>query len=273
MEPISFTIGVAGLSGLLTASLEVLDHIYTAKSYGEDYDLFITKIEIERLRLFRWGQAVGLADGGITHENLHDPAVQRAVCELFRRAICFLEDSEMVKKRHSVERPTRGFTGIPFILGRARSLQTLGADRETLVVAATAVDDPRGRARKLQKEASKLRKVKWTISGKPKSEKLLHELGWFVDRLHTLVPIPGPQPHQQSHHAMNPPRVEEIPAILQLPSPATSDIVHLRSMSGRNRMEQRRLESSIPRRRMKHTCRTAARAAAEAERKIRANER
>jgi len=273
MEPISFTIGVAGLSGLLTASLEVLDHIYTAKSYGEDYDLFITKIEIERLRLFRWGQAVGLADGGIPHENLHDPAVQRAVCELFGRAICFLEDSEMVKKRYSVEWPTRGFTGIPFIPGRAWSLQTLGADRETTVVAATAVDDPRGRARKLQKGASKLRKVKWTISGKPKSEKLLHELGWFVDRLHTLVPIPGPQPDQESHQAMNPPRVEEFPGILQLPSPATSDIVHLRSTSGRNRMERRRLESSIRHTRMKHARRAAVGTVADAERKIRAKER
>jgi hypothetical protein len=273
MDPFSITIGVAGLSGLLTASLEVLDHIYTAKSYGEDYDLFITKIEIERLRLFRWGQAVGLADGGIPHENLHDPAVQRAVCELFTRAICFFEDSEMVKKRYSVERPTRGFAGIPFILGRARSLQTLGADRETTVVAATAVDDPRGRARKLQKEASKLRKVKWTISGKPKSEKLLHELGWFVDKLHALVPIPGPQPHQQSHQAMNPSRVEQIPGMLQLPSPATSDIVHLISISGRSRMERRRLESSIRRRRVRHTRKAAAGVAAETERKIRANER
>jgi len=236
-------IGLAfGLAGLYTTSLEVLDRISTAKSYGEDYDLFVTKVEIDRLRLFRWGQAVGLALGGIPHENLQDPAVQRAVCELFRRAICFFEDSEVVKKRHAVETLSRGF--ISFVPERIGSLRMLGADRETSLVVATAVDHPRERAGRLQKGTSTLRKVKWAFSGKAKSEKLMQELAWFVDRLHALVPIPGPQLHPHPHQATNPPRIAEISEVLPLAPPAVG-IMHLTSSSGRNRMERRRLESSI----------------------------
>jgi len=264
-------IGLAfGLAGLYTTSLEVLDRISTAKSYGEDYDLFVTKVEIDRLRLFRWGQAVGLALGGIPHENLQDPAVQRAVCELFRRAICFFEDSEVVKKRHAVETLSRGF--ISFVPERIGSLRMLGADRETSLVVATAVDHPRERAGRLQKGTSTLRKVKWAFSGKAKSEKLMQELAWFIDRLHALVPIPGPQLHQQPHHATNSPRVAEVSEVLPLAPPAVG-IMHLTSSSGRNRMERRRLESSIRRTRMKHARRAAVGAVADAERKIRANER
>jgi len=277
VDPIGLTLGLAGLSGLFTASLEVLDHIYAAKSYGSDYHLFVTKVETERLRLLRWGQAVGLADGGTPHEILQDPAVQLGVYELLNWAICFFEDSEKVKKQHSarnVERPARGLTGISFLSGLIGSLQRLSGSRETSVAVATAVDHPRERAGRRQNEASTLRKVKWAFSGKAKSNKLLQELAWFVDRLHALVPIPGPQLLQQLPLAMSPPRVEnfQISGVLQLPAPAGGDI-YLTSSSGRNRMERRRLESSIRRRRMKHARRTAVGAVARVERKIRANER
>jgi hypothetical protein len=270
VEPIGLALGLASLPGLFTASLEILDHISTARSYGKDYHLFVTKVETERLRLFRWGQAVGLADGGISHEMLQDPAVQRGVYELLQWAICFFEDSEVVKRRHSIERPTRGITSISFVPGRVSSLGKLGANRETSVVVATAVNNPRERAEKSQKEASTLTKVKWAISGKAKSEKLLQELAWFVDRLQALVPIPGPQ---QPLQATGPSRVEEISEVLPLALPVVGGIVYLINSSGRSRMERRRLESSIRRTRMKHARRAAVGAVADAERKIRANER
>ncbi|KAF8540112.1 hypothetical protein BDD12DRAFT_735326, partial [Trichophaea hybrida] len=52
IEPIGLTIGLASL---FTSTLNILDRISAAKTYGEDYRLFVTKVNIERLRLFRWG--------------------------------------------------------------------------------------------------------------------------------------------------------------------------------------------------------------------------
>jgi hypothetical protein len=52
MEPISFTIGVAGLSGLFNASLEVFDRVSDARSYGKGYHMFNAKIKTERIASF-----------------------------------------------------------------------------------------------------------------------------------------------------------------------------------------------------------------------------
>lgn len=97
MEPLGLRIGLAGL---FTASLEVLDRISVAKSYSEGYDLFVTKIEIERLRLFLWGQAVGISDGmGARHELLHDPVVRKHVHELLTWEAHFFESSDLRKQQ------------------------------------------------------------------------------------------------------------------------------------------------------------------------------
>jgi len=108
----------------------------------------------------------------------------------------FFEDSEKVKKRHGprdVESLAQRFTGISFVPGHNGSLPTLSADRKISLVIATAIDQRRGRAEKSQKEASTLRKVRWALSGKARSERLLQEFAWFVDRLHAVVPISAVQ--------------------------------------------------------------------------------
>jgi hypothetical protein len=58
MEPVDLGVGPSGLNGLLSVSLDALDRISTAKSYGAGYHLFAAKLAIEQRRFFRWGQAV-----------------------------------------------------------------------------------------------------------------------------------------------------------------------------------------------------------------------
>jgi hypothetical protein len=48
MEPFSLTLGVLGVSGLFSAGLEAIDQFSAAKTYREDYQLFVTKTNIER---------------------------------------------------------------------------------------------------------------------------------------------------------------------------------------------------------------------------------
>jgi len=79
-----------------------------------------------------------------------------------------------VKKRHcprDVESLAQRFTGISFIPGDIGSLPTLSAARKISLVIGTAIDQPRGRAEKSQKEASTLRKVRWALCGKARSER------------------------------------------------------------------------------------------------------
>jgi len=263
MEPISLALG---LTTLFSSTVAAVGRLATAKSYGKDYHLFVTKVETERLRLYLWGQAVGLTGG---EELRVDPAVRHGVRELLAWAVVFFEDAEDVGKKHGVGKPICGL--IAFLPGRNSSNSLSTTTRQTVI---TAFEHPRERGERLQKQASTLSKVNWAFSGKSKAERLVQELRWFVDTLYALIPISGTLMYRPTNSPRG--RVEEIPqqrttntdagSILRLGSSTAPEVV-------RNRMERRRLESSIRRRRMKHTRRAAADAAAETERKIRANER
>jgi len=218
MDPMSIIFGTLGVSGLFSATLDALDRISAAKSYGSDYHLFIAKVATERLRLSRWGRQA------LQHELMQDSEIQNAVCELLAWAIWFFEDSDKLRKRH--RRPSRGF--ITFLPGRSSSM-SMNTARPP------AFNFPRDRVEKLQKEASALRKLKWALSGKKKSEKLLQELAWFIDRLYALVPtarhqIPlhrvTSQPETKVHEIITPPRPQGVGILQLLPllPPAESDI-------------------------------------------------
>jgi len=196
MDPFGITLSIVGL---FAASLDVLDRISAAKSYGNDYQIFVAKVETERLRLFLWGQAVGLARAGRAgdgvssqqHELLQDPMIRENVCELLRWAIRLFEDSDTVRKRHStsssiaIESPTRAF--VAFTPGLDSATDTTNqASPETVA----ASNNPRRREGFHLTKASAILKIRWALSGKRKSEKLLQDLSWFVNTLRELVP-PG----------------------------------------------------------------------------------
>jgi len=198
IDPAGLTLGLAGL---YSAAVEVIDRISAAKSYGEDYQLFVTKVRTERLRLFRWGEVVGLArlESEVNtessqrhgsriqqHELLQDPEVRDAVTELLAWAVRYFDDAEDVLKRNAVGGSAGGF--IAFLPGQRGSkvLSTTGSTVSTF-------NFPRARAGKFQKDASALSKMKWALSGKRKSEKILQQLSWFVDKLHELLPTSGIQ--------------------------------------------------------------------------------
>ena len=89
-----------------------------------------------------------------------------------------------------------------------------------------------------------------------------------MDRLHAVVPIFAVQMHTPTN-----PLPGGVGRVLRGPLTDGIDvgvILHLTSSSGRNRMDRRRLESSIRRTRVEHA---RSGRAAEVERKIRADER
>jgi len=70
IEAIGLTLGILSVAGLFSTILDAIDWFIAVRSYGEDYQLLVTKVSIERLRLFRWGQAVGLAPGSSQQHEL-----------------------------------------------------------------------------------------------------------------------------------------------------------------------------------------------------------
>jgi len=245
IDPAGLTLGIAGL---FSTVVEVIDRISAAKSYGDDYQLFVTKVATERLRLSRWGQAVGLARDGVSfqqhdsriqqHEILQDLEVRNAVTELLAWAVRYFEDAEGVLKRNTARK--RGF--ITFLPGRnALALSTAG-------LTVSAFKYPRTRARTFQKEASALGKMKWALSGKRKSEKILQGLSWFVDKLHELVPTSAIQQVVLS------PAILELAPTSAIPLAPTEPLAlppTMRLLGRHSRIEHRKSASTLAFRRMR----------------------
>jgi hypothetical protein len=53
--------GAAGLAGLFTPCIECFEYIQFGRSFGQDYERSLVKLDVVRLRLSRWGVSVGLA--------------------------------------------------------------------------------------------------------------------------------------------------------------------------------------------------------------------
>ena len=63
MEVAGLALGAVGLAGqLLTASLAGYDVLTTAQSVGADFKKFIWRLDIEKHRLTKWGEAYKLSD-------------------------------------------------------------------------------------------------------------------------------------------------------------------------------------------------------------------
>jgi hypothetical protein len=251
IEAIGLTLRILSVAGLFSTTLDAIDWFIAARSYSEDYQLLITKVNIERLRLFRWGQAVGLARGASQqHELLQDPDVRGAVCELLAWAICFFGDAESVKRRYGVE---GGGRLIAFLLGRDRALVL----RNSRTPAANNLY-LRDIAGNMQKHASMFNKFRWAFLGKRKSDRLLQELTWFIDKLHELVPIPAAD------------RVGAVTEITEfvpksLVPPILDPPPTQRSVSRRIRAGDAKLVSGIRQARKNHIRRIVAEAAADIE--------
>ena len=60
LEPVGLKIGIAGLAGAFTACVDCFEYIQLGRQFGQDYGNCLLKLDVAKLRLSRWGVAMGL---------------------------------------------------------------------------------------------------------------------------------------------------------------------------------------------------------------------
>ena len=187
MEPVGLTLGVAGLVGTFTACVDCFENVRIGRSFGEDYQTSIIKLDLVRLRFTRWGQSVGINEGD---ESL---AVQR------------LKDA--------VAAPEKDFTLVKMTLGQIlRLFKTVEENSSRLAMKASkaptvTTDDMttengtiralhesmRNLAVQRQKRSSTLQKVSWALFRKREFAELVANLTNLVSELVELAPAMSQQ--------------------------------------------------------------------------------
>lgn len=172
MEIAGLGVGIAGLSGLFSACLDVVERIDSYKSFDVDSRAIISQFDADKLLFKQWGKAVGFDGeslGNSHHENLDDAETLLAVRKTFAVIQDIITDF--------VEEP---------------SSQRNGSDSMSSVRPPN--DSRRIRLQKFQGVPSYKTKLEWTLRHKTRFLVLSQQFGSLVGSLRALVPPESSRP-------------------------------------------------------------------------------
>ncbi|OQD68299.1 hypothetical protein PENPOL_c003G10753 [Penicillium polonicum] len=166
MEPVSFAVGIIGLAGLFSTCLEAVERFDSWKDYDPEFRSLVAQFKAQKLRLAKWGVAVGLEDDELSYVHnalLDDPKIEATVKELLLaiNAVCRDED-------------------------KAFLTPILGKDENPAKDQLFHRHAPR---------ESKRQKLGWVFRTKAKRVAQVDHFSKLVESLHNLIPIEDPKEH------------------------------------------------------------------------------
>ena len=182
MEPISLSISAVALATLFRTCLESFEYFQTAKSFSNDFELLILKLDCQKEKLLTWGEIVGITK---TIPEGRDPELDSPKSELITRCLTsiasLLSDTEKLQKEYGVEATTASFRAenYPDYLTSNRMNQF----RKSYLRLAPSSSR--------QSQPNILLKTKWAIHHKTKFETLIYHIKELVINLHDILPVPA----------------------------------------------------------------------------------
>ncbi|KAI7280689.1 hypothetical protein KC345_g4600 [Hortaea werneckii] len=177
MEPVSLGVSVVALVGLFDNALNCFKHVKVAKSFGSDYQTYVLRLQNLRLRLSRWGEAVGLgeqfaASDQPTTSVLPDAAVKQAEVLIGHIIRLFSDTEELAEK----------------FADKQSDLVAIDEDADGLGDASKLCQKMRNICVRRQRQSSAVTKARWSLFSKEKFVELVGNLQSLVDDLVDLFP-------------------------------------------------------------------------------------
>ncbi len=180
VEPISLSISAVALATLFSSCLECFDYFQSAKSFANDLDLLLAKLDCQKERLLTWGDLVGISKS--TEEGRH-PDLDSSNGEVVHRCLQSIEslfsDADKLRKEYGVQSTTTS-------LSAGNSPQYLSSNR---------MDRFRKSLLRMSSSPAKrskvtiLSKTKWAICHKAKFESLIYHIKDLTLDIHNIIPI------------------------------------------------------------------------------------
>ncbi|KAN0107828.1 Prion-inhibition and propagation domain containing protein [Hyaloscypha variabilis] len=172
MEPVSFAVGVVSLAGLFSTAVEAFEYVQLGRSFGQNFQVNLLRLDVLQLRLSRWGEAVGIQEDLETIKSLQQKDVtadEKATAEkLIGMILSLLEDA---KKKST------GLGGDVF---------NEQADMEK---SALSLHDKMRKLCRIRQRGTRLStKFKWAIYDEKHLRKLVEDITNLIDSLVSLFP-------------------------------------------------------------------------------------
>lgn len=188
-EPIGLAVGVAGLAGVFTACVDCFEYIQLGRRFGQDYGKCLLKLDAEKLRMSRWGVAMGLGPQSSLKPQV---SISEEDFKLARRLLEQIMDSFK-----DAERVSERF--------RKRSILQKTETEDLVVYDAGSTLDPsyqrlhitmRELASQRQSRTSLRNKTTWALYEKKRFDGMIADVTVFISKLVEL--FPASQEHQRA---------------------------------------------------------------------------
>ena len=185
MEITGLAVGVAGLAGLFSACIVVLERVDSYENLGFESRNVTARFEADKVLFNRWAKDVGISDNKLMsshHVGLDDVATAKVVVGI-------------LSSIREVFSHTDGTTW----LGIGNQYNDGQIIPEKLTIEATASEDTRSKS-----PARRFDRVKWSQVGKTRFIAQVEAFGGLIEKLYALVPPQGISGYLESHeHHLN----------------------------------------------------------------------
>ena len=189
--------GATGVVSLWKTCVQVFDTLASIKRYGKDYEIAHVKLEVERVRLFLWGENIGLSN--VDHENpnprggvdldprLNRPEIGGPVMKLLGCIQEVFVDTDALQKKYGLKKAVaHDNRDSPFSEKIEQSPgESTFALRSVFKRAYTGLQKS---AKDNSQSTSLQRKTVWAIHDKAKFLVLVAEIRGFNDSLSAIFP-------------------------------------------------------------------------------------
>ncbi|KAI1090901.1 prion-inhibition and propagation-domain-containing protein [Rostrohypoxylon terebratum] len=172
-------VGVVGVIGAFKDTIDLFNDFISSREFGRDYEILVTKVDIERTILLQWADHVRLLQTNYD-KRLDDDVIQHAVAGILGCIKFLMGDETQLKTRYGLKKEvqpsgeTRCFSG------------GIGGPRMSRFVEEFEAMKLRSKIRNTTTTFSK--KIRWIIHDKEKFEELVRELAHFTTKLMQIMP-------------------------------------------------------------------------------------
>lgn len=179
-EPFGIAAGAVGIAAAFTACVDCFGYIQFGRHFGRDFQTDLLALDCTRLRLTRWGDAVGIyGDSKLGNPNAGPAEIQNVKDTMFQILVLFA-DTEKVSKKYRLKANAN------------KDLSALSAEDLDPMVA--ALDNKmRDLSIKRQKGTSVLKTVSWSLYHRSEFKELIANITSLVDNMEKLFPASQPQ--------------------------------------------------------------------------------
>lgn len=168
MEAVGLAIGIAGLAGLFSTCLDLIDKANSYRDYGPESRSVVAQFEADKLLFRRWAKSVGIEEGNPKdnhHSALDNPATALVVVKILSSIQeTFNETESALLNMQHVSTADPSSKGFDYTQGLSQNVKS-------------------------KVSTSKRHKIGWALMGKAKFIQQVLQFGALVQRLNSLTSV------------------------------------------------------------------------------------